>query len=206
MTSDLRRGSHHVTCRHCGQRGVVVLGRVTRGGTTVEVEDRIDHAEDCPSYRRPQPRHLQRKAWRAQERRANELVGAHATPASGSLGRDGDGRAFHRWRVESKGTIHPTYRLKQDIWTKLVRGALLAGEEPVLHVLVMRGKPAQQAFVVVRRELYDALCEDEPRGVHFRGKSFPFFLNSRPPLLVDLEPTGVALTEAGFEKLKEKLK
>lgn len=169
----------------------------------VKVEDRIPHAEHCSLYQRAQPKHLKRKNWRRQERRANALVGARETPASGALGKDGDGRLFHQWRVESKQTQEDHFLLRQDTWHKLVSGALLAGEEPVLHVELNSGKCRQ---VIIREELYAALEDHAPHTAPGLKNRLSFRLEpTARPLRIELEPIGVMVLESTFERLKEKL-
>jgi hypothetical protein len=203
--SVIRLGAHQVTCNKCGAEGLVRV--VRQRGDDVRVEDSLDHAEDCPVRPRTQPRHLRKKRWVKQEKRANALVGARETLASGAVGMDGDGRAFHAWRVESKQTEKDFYLLRQDTWTKLVKGALTSGEEPVLHVEFQRSHGWTLRFVVIRKDLYEALTDDPWHIAAWckNPKSFRLHHAERTPLLVDLEPTGVMVGEAVFEALKEKL-
>ncbi len=200
------RGRRQVTCNSCGAEGVVVVGRTLKSGH-VHVEDHVPHEETCPLFKREQPRHLKKKEWRRQEKRANELVGARETLASGAVGEDGDGRRIHEWRVESKQTGKDTYLLRQDTWTKLVRGALRNGEEPLLHVQFFGRHRWESRLVVLRKELYDSLSAEEPNLAPWakNAKSFRLEKGSDTPLLVDLDPPGVMIEEADFQRLKEKL-
>ena len=202
--SHIRLGVHKVVCRSCGVEGELRVEKVARDGTITTRED-VLHAKDCPLYVKPQPDHLRRKWWRGQEKRANRLVGVFATPASGALGKDGDGRSLHEWRVESKQTHNDYFPIQQSVWSKLIDGALLAGEEPVLHVEIRcRGI---ERFVAVRREFYDALSEESPREAsHLRFKtSFRIDPTEPTPLLIELEPPGVLLREVEFTRLKESM-
>jgi hypothetical protein len=182
---------------------VVDIGRTLANGK-VKVTDRIEHAEICPLFEREQPKHLKRKAWRKQEKRANALVGARDTVASGSIGEDGDGRLFHQWRVESKGTEKEHFLLRQDVWTKLVKGALLAGEEPVLN---LKFSAELYSYVVIRKELFDAVLAGTltlwATDKFKNKKSYRINRNVPLPHLIDLEPPGVLISEAELKKLKE---
>lgn len=137
----------------------------------------------------------------------NEAMGARDTLASGAVGKDGDGRAFHQWRIEAKQTVMSNYRLTQEIWEKLVTGAMQAGEEPVLHVQMMDDKTRINR-VVVRRDLWVAL--DPSGSVYERHElknelSYRLTVHSPTPLLVELDPPGVLLVEGHFLDLKESL-
>lgn len=133
--------SSEVICQFCGAVGEVhVLGIV---GKDASIRDFIDHGEGCKLHlsRAPkgqQPRHLKKKAWQKQERRAASVVGAGLTPASGAVGEDGDARSFHNTRLECKQSETGRFNLDQRVWAKLVRGALSAGEIPVLQVTLTR--------------------------------------------------------------------
>tara|TARA_R110002126_G_scaffold43113_13_gene123834 strand:- start:316 stop:930 length:615 start_codon:yes stop_codon:yes gene_type:complete len=191
-----------VTCRVCGVAGKVRIRASSLSGDRHRIDDHIEHAEKCTLYRRPQPRHLKKKlAWERQEKHANSLVGAHATVASGALNEDGDGRVFGEWRVESKQTKRTAYALYQTVWSKLVNGAVKAGEEPLLHVQ-MNGKKR----VVVRRRWFEEHDTDETL-VHVNDrlknkKSYKVDSAESTPHLIQLEPEGVLLYESEFQKLK----
>ena len=126
----------------------------------MRIDDFIEHREGCSMCKKEQPKHLQAKGWRKQEKRANALVSARATPNSGAVGMDGDGRAFHKWRVEAKQTSSVSYQLRQYVWDKLVQGAMLAGEEPVLHLEFKTG-PADTPtrHIVLRTEFVEGIVE-----------------------------------------------
>jgi hypothetical protein len=199
-------GLYEVTCRECGAKGTVRIGRELSNGTVKAAED-VPHSEECSKFVRSQPRHLRKRNWRRQEARANALVGARATLASGAVGEDGDGRAFHGWRVESKQTTSSHYRLTQDIWHKLVEGALLVGEEPVLH-LQFETWMGKAPFVVVRKDLFQGIFPG--REIHKdtrqrNPKSHTITLLLRLPHLVELEPPGVLLHEADLKLITEEL-
>jgi hypothetical protein len=202
----VRKGRHFVSCKECGAEGAVDIGRTLANGR-VKVTDRIAHAETCPMFRREQPRHLKRKRWRKQETRANALVGARETVASGAIGEDGDGRRFHEWRVESKRTTALHYNLRQDVWIKLVHGALVNGEEPLLHVELNTSNNPVQRLVVMRLDLFEALTGDrhppcDPSQENRVSWRIEYKLH---PQMVRLGPVGVAVTEEEFERLKETL-
>jgi hypothetical protein len=194
------------TCRLCGASGLVYLGRRLKS-ERVKTLDSIPHERECKLYVGAQPRHLRKKKWRGQEKRANALVGARETLASGALNEDGDGRAFHEWRVESKQTVRRSYNLSQAVWSKLVKGALLSGEEPVLHVEVYCKNLSRARFVVVRKDLYDAFHGEAPKALaeNLNKKSYRINAWDQPPFLVDLEPLGVAVHEIDLQKMKKEL-
>jgi hypothetical protein len=118
----------------------------------VNVTDEIRHKEGCSRYVVPQATHFKKKRWVPQEKRANALVGVRATPASGAMNMDGDGRSIHGWRVESKGTSNDRYILTQAVWSKLVKGALEAGERPMLHVELRSKIPHVRRVLILSTE------------------------------------------------------
>jgi hypothetical protein len=209
---------HDVRCRECGVDGVLVTGKILRRGREVKCWDYIEHKETCSLFKRPQPKHLKKKAWRPQEKRAAALVGANLTPASGALGEDGDARSFHGWRIECKQTEKTVYHLKQSIWQKLVQGALQSGEEPLLHIElgeIVRPTTAPQPSalsdrkarrVIVRKDWYDGLlcprCDQELERI---AKRRSHVVGRGAVRLVELEPEGVEMDEIEFKKLKEKM-
>lgn len=209
----LERGVRQVTCRECGAEGEVRIGSSSGKGRQVKVSENVPHLETCPHFRREQPRHLKQKGWQKQERRANALVGARETLASGAVGKDGDGRAFREWRVEAKRTRHHYYRLTQAVWAKLVTGAKLAGEEPLLHVQWVQPLGCASLLaapvVVITLDLYAALTGDRGPLVNQACVNRTSYRLERKmvqhPERVMLEPLGVALAEADFERLKERL-
>lgn len=159
----------------------------------MQVVDYIQHLSTCPQYKAPQPEHLRNRASvRKQEKHANSLVGARATLASGALGMDGDGRALGRWRLEAKQTTKDTYRVTERVWIKLVQGALLAGEEPVLHVQFLAAPHSK--VCIVRRDYWD---QDIPLG---NGTIIANELFS--PFALGLDPPAVAMPEEEFKRLK----
>lgn len=189
------------TCLECGTPGELVLltPRRRRDVGKLEKIDKIPHKETCSLYRRSQAAHLRNKGWRKQEKRANALVGANATPASGAIGEDGDGRRFHMWRVESKQTADEKFLVTRRVWDKLTSGAIAAGEEPLLHVeLYSGGRP--QRYVVIQYALWTAVRGTQPDGgSHYVSRSLatPYFL--------DREPLGVVLTEQEFKRKQKEL-
>lgn len=193
---------HNVTCRKCGATGKVRVKASAITGARAHVVDHIPHTEECPLYTREQPRHLKKKqSWQKQEKRANDLVGARETVASGAANLDGDGRLLGEWRTESKQTARSAYALYKTVWDKLVTGALKAGEEPLLHVQMK-----DEIRVVVRKDWYDAKGGDpdvQEITAYVNEKSYKLDSTSRTPQLVPLEPPGVMLFESEFIKLKE---
>ena len=199
----LKPGVYRVRCKNCGAEGDLRIDSIARNGTA-KTRESISHDESCPLYLKDQPEHLRKKWWRGQEKRANRLVGAFATPASGAVGMDGDGRSLHAWRVEAKQTRKDVFPIQQSVWSKLIEGAMLAGEEPVLHVEI-RSRGIER-FVAVRKEFYDALSTETPRDVpRLRYKtSFRIDPKEPTPVLISLDPPGVLLREFEFERIKEK--
>lgn len=191
----------NVTCRMCSAVGRVRVKANAATGARAHVLDYIRHEESCPLYKREQPRHLTRKqSWQKQEKRANDLVGARETVASGAANEDGDGRLFGEWRTESKQTKRAAYALYKTVWSKLVSGALGAGEEPMLHVQI-KG----ESRVIVRKEWYDAKGGDphiHQVDTYVNEKSYKLDGNTRTPHLVQLDPPGVMLFESEFLSLK----
>jgi hypothetical protein len=174
---------------------------------TADVVDHISHLPTCDLFvrRRPQPKHLQKKKWEKQEKRANALVGARETLMSGAVNEDGDGRVFHRWRVESKRTRSDKYRLTHHVWEKLCTGAADAGEEPILHLEV-----ASLFFVLVRDEWLSGIpdAKDDPGGhLEVNGKGVTIrssHIRTTPMWIEGMQPTPWLLTEREFQELKRK--
>lgn len=130
------------------------------------------------------------------------------TLASGAVGKDGDGRAFHKWRMEAKQSASSKYRLTQGVWDKLVSGALLAGEEPILSVVLNVSSHPPTRRVVIRHTLWSSLDPDGsayPRSEYKNRLSYRLTDTAPTPLLVELDPPGVMLGEAHFLSLKEHL-
>ena len=201
----LRLGVHEIRCRECGAVGTIRISRALTRDRVRVPEEKVEHAETCSYFVRPQPEHLKKKAWRKQEREANALVGARATLASGAVGEDGDGRTFHQWRVESKGTTASAYKLSQTVWEKLVTGALLAGEEPILNVVTRRGiRAAEAMLVVVRLDYFDAVNQGRlPDPIRdqllISGETSHWITAVTPqPYFMDLDPEGVVLSKEQF--------
>lgn len=198
----LAPGVYRTACKLCGIEGSIRIRKGSVKGDNVRIDDMIAHAEGCAMAPKEQPKHLKnRRTWELQEKRANDLVGARATLASGAVGLDGDGRKFREWRVESKQTKYARYVLRQSIWTKLVDGALRAGEEPLLH-LEMDGSERR---VIVRKDWYDAIRPHEPpftRGGKKNAQSYSLDVSISTPHLVELEPLGVMLYEAEFKRIR----
>lgn len=191
------KGTLTVACRECEEVGVLQVGRQLASGK-VKVTDHILHKETCTQYVRPQPKHLKsRGTVRKQESRANSLVGARPTAASGALGMDGDGRAYGRWRVEAKQTKAEYYSVSQKVWSKVV-GGLRVGEEPLLHVEI-RDRIPHVRVCIVRRELLSAWAYSEaidPPENKWVGR------DTQPKRLL-LEPEAVAISEEIFSALRE---
>lgn len=185
-----------VTCTYCCRTGDVQVLRIV--GKRAEYVDRISHAENCPIFQRrkkAQPRHLRKKAWRGQERRAAAVVGARETPASGALGEDGDARKFHGVRLECKQTSAARFKLSQAVWGKLVSGARRADEIPILQV-ELRGPPGLCRFYVVAKDSYEIKSQELAqkyvrRGLHLTREDL-----ARTPFHVTLlDPHPVVVTE-----------
>ncbi len=190
-----------VTCNYCDQSGTVIVHDVV--GKTAEYEDRIPHLESCSIRKKlesaalptRQPRHLKKKRWVKQERRAAEKLGLHATPASGALGEDGDAREFHGIRLECKGTDSDRFSLSQAVWSKLVTGARRADEIPVLQV-ELRGSAGLCRFYIFAQGSYAMESQEHKqksvrRGLHLRRTD-----QARTPFHVTaLDPVPVVVTE-----------
>jgi hypothetical protein len=193
-----------VQCRKCGETGIVRIGRRLKNGQ-YKVKDFIQHKPDCANVgTSSQPRHLRKKGWRPQEKRANKLVGARATPASGALNQDGDGREFHGWRVEAKQTTKASYTLTQNVWQKLTYGALSNGEEPLLHVESRSGHSTERR-VVILAPMYEAL-QGTPSSIKSMGRvstTHRIGGYGAGPFKVELDPPGVEMDEGYFRRLKE---
>jgi hypothetical protein len=146
-----------VTCNYCQATGEVDLLEVV--GKKIRVDDQIDHLETCQlalsrmPKRARQPRHLRKRNWQQQERKAAARVGGQLTPASGALNEDGDLRAFHQLRVECKRTETGVFRLNQRVWSKLVKGARGAGEIPILEVELAAPHGTWRIYVVPEGDL-----------------------------------------------------
>lgn len=206
MTIGVQRGIREdVTCRECGAVGPVRIGRSRARGKIVRVYDGIPHDPSCSQFTREQPAHLRRgrATVRKQERDGASLINGRTTAASGALGQDGDARAVHLWRMEAKQTGSTEYRLHQDTWSKLVRGALAADEEPLLHVRFL-ANAHRTTLVVIRKSLYDYLCDEEPELVEaHRLKNRWRIRPTSGRELMELDPPGVILLGRDFERLKE---
>ena len=181
-----------VRCAHCRRFGWIILAPASYG--EFEVNDQIKHARGCPRGPAEQPAHLRKRGWRAQEKRANELVGARATPASGALGEDGDGRVFLGWRGAAKQTHCLRYNLHPAIWEKLVRGALPVGEEPILHVQLRD----RTRFVIIRSDRYG----DTSGMSCISAARVTFNLNqsTKTPAVILLSPRAVVFRESQFKE------
>lgn len=192
----IRLGRHEVVCRECGEKGLVVVQR-QRGDQSFHVVDYIEHGDLCSQKPKVQPAHLRsRTSVRSQEKRANSLVGAKATLASGAVSRDGDGRLFNEWRVESKQTKNSFYAVPTRVWKKLTEGALRVGEEPLLHV-ELRDQFPYKRICVIQKSLYLSWTAEIPplskNQILERGD-----LPKELPLL----PPAVAIEEETFKQLK----
>lgn len=139
------------TCKHCRATGYIFIEEEKASGL-FDLIDEVPHKRKCKKYvqkRSTQPAHLRKKRWVSQERKAAKAIGGRETIASGALNEDGDARQMKGWRAECKRTKTPRYRLRQDVWSKLVTGALENGEEPVLFLDLLDGK---HSFVLIRSE------------------------------------------------------
>lgn len=197
----MNKGPRTVTCRDCGVEGVVNIGRTLRSGQ-IKVQDFIQHKETCSQFVRPQPKHLKdRRSVRKQEARANALVGAKATAASGAANLDGDGRVFGKWRVESKQTSKDSFTLSQAIWGKLVRGALHVSEEPLLHVEI-RSKNPPFRVCVMRSETLQTWKQPKWTTDIYELSGRKIDPNAMYPMSLDLDPPATAIPESLFEVLR----
>jgi hypothetical protein len=127
---------------------------------------------------------------------------------SGAVNEDGDGRVFHEWRVESKQTKKDKFRLTTQVWEKLCKGALEAGEEPLLHVEIGR---LPTRLVLVRDKFLAATPTcfqvEEARGmIEVNGKGATIDPGElRTPMWIEgMRPTPWILTEREFQELKRK--
>lgn len=140
------------SCRECGAVGIIFYEENVGDGS-VSLIDNIRHKPKCTRFKKrrgAQPKHLRKKMWRPQERKAAKAIGGYETPLSGALNEDGDARQMKGWRAECKTTKSESYRVRQDVWSKLVVGALESGEEPALFVDLRGGN---YSFVLVRTEM-----------------------------------------------------
>jgi len=189
------------TCKACGESGEV---RVTfRDETTATVLDFIPHKATCQLAPRTMPGHLRNRRWAEHEKHTNARMGIRGTLASGSVSMDGDGRQMHHWRLECKQTASRWFTLTQALWAKLVNGALLAGEEPVLDIEFTLSHSRKHRVVVMREALWNsfrnALPPEECAG---RYRVFSTTMN---PEYVGLNPPGIAVDELDFLHIKEQL-
>ena len=194
-------------CKLCDARGEVKVS--PRSDGQVDLVDLVKHRFSCDRYKgpKPQPKHLSRKKWERQEKRANLLVGARETLMSGAVNEDGDGRVFHEWRVEAKQTRLDKYRLTTRVWEKLCKGALEAGEEPLLHLEIGNLIGATR-FVVVRSDWLDEETTSNPGGMlEVKGAGvniYPEHIQTTPMWVEGMSPTPWLLTEREFQELKRK--
>ena len=180
-------------CKECGEEGDIAF--VTSPKLSI-LKDYIPHKNDCPYRRRKQPEHFRRKAWKRQEKRANELAGSRPTSNSGAVFEDGDGRSVHKFRIECKGTKEDRYRLSEAVWQKLRKGSLRSGEEPVLHVHL-----GDRTNIVLVRD-----CLLETSRVKIETKFLDKSILSHPPKSFNLgEDVVAALSEQEFECLRKEL-
>ena len=126
------------TCRLCSRSGTVYVTPLPTG--EYKLRDNIMHKKGCPNGPKIKPKHFMHKKWERQEKKANELVGASETEASGARHKDGDGRRLFEWRVEAKQTASTQYRLKFSTWKELLFKCKTAGELPLLHIQVNKKK------------------------------------------------------------------
>ncbi len=184
------------SCLVCGRSGEV---HISSSGDDAVVHDEIDHAPGC--ILSAQPRHLARRRWQEQEKRANALLGARATIASGAIGEDGDGRSVHMWRIEAKRTSSNRYRLTQTVWGKLAYGAMAAGEEPVLHIEFHGASIGPFRVLVIRLDYYRGLVPEVPVEVEPRP-SFLITDTTYLPRALPLHPAAVLIDEVTFRSLE----
>jgi len=152
-------------CKHCQKKGLIVAQLNMQTNEWSIKKDLIKHKRGC-RLRPEQPSHFKnRKKWQRGEQRGNDLVGAKETVVSGALNQDGDGRKLNQWRVETKTTQKPSYRLYERLWNKLHEGALSCNEEPIFYV-----ETSEARFVLVRKVLGVPL--DSIEEVEVPGKSF----------------------------------
>tara|TARA_Y100001970_G_scaffold291291_1_gene427875 strand:+ start:251 stop:655 length:405 start_codon:yes stop_codon:yes gene_type:complete len=124
---------------------------------------------------------------------------------SGAVNEDGDGRAFHEWRVECKKTKTNKYRLTHKVWEKLCTGALEAGEEPLLH-LQIGSMPTR--LVVVREDWLDSSTKDNAGGcLEVKGKGISIYdhhIKTTPMWIEGMESSPWILAETEFEDIKRR--
>lgn len=186
-------------CKLCDARGTIRVIGTDKDNLTVV--DNVKHWGHCSLHIESKvPKHFQKKAWIPQEKRANALVGARETLMSGAVNEDGDGRIFHGWRVESKQTKADKYRLTTQVWEKLCRGALEAGEEPLLHVEI-GSLPTR--LVLVRADWTEPHALEAQGMIEVKGKGATIKPGEvvTPMWIEGMEPTPWVLTEAEFKRL-----
>tara|TARA_Y100000310_G_C20617242_1_gene781287 strand:- start:50 stop:655 length:606 start_codon:yes stop_codon:yes gene_type:complete len=187
-----------VVCKHCGAVGEVTVISIHK--RTVQYRDLIDHEDDCvirkKLEKKIQPKHLRKKKWRKQERRAADLVGARETPASGALNEDGDAREFHGVRLECKQTRSSTYLLNSMTWRKAVEGALRADEIPILQVELHDPRGVTR-FCVVPQGVYEIESQEVRQRYMRTGLKLKADMTALTPFHVTtLDPHPVVVTES----------
>lgn len=199
----MEQRTFNTRCKLCDALGKVKV--TPRNDGQVELIDLVKHRKNCSRYKgaREQPKHFRQKKWVQQEKRANALVGARETLMSGAVNEDGDGRVFHEWRVESKQTKTDKYRLTTHVWEKLCKGALMAGEEPLLHI-EMGNLPTR--VVLVRGDWVAPHNIDAQGMIEVTGKGATIKLGDlMTPMWIDgMSPTPWLLAEREFQELKRK--
>lgn len=182
-----------VTCKLCNITGTVIIE--VRGSTHIRIiEDKILHKVNCPQGKNV-PKHFRKKNWVRQEREANALVGAQETIASGSINEDGDGRTFHEWRVESKQTAKDYFLLRDSVWEKLCKGALRAGEEPLLHMEIGGKKMCVVRCVLCDEQEVEQQTDRNKKSVRISSSDLYRF-----PLRLPLSPPAIILTQQQFKE------
>lgn len=174
-------------------------------GDLAQVVDRIPHLSTCTLAPRTMPVHLRRRTWERHENATNARLGLRRTAASGALNLDGDGRIVHRWRLECKLTSAPFYALTQGVWAKLVSGALLAGEEPVLDIEYRFRHGLHVRRTVIRPSLWRAFHPDWAVADPAPRSRVRVHANTLEPEALELDPPGIAVTETDFLFIKRQV-
>ncbi len=186
-----------VLCKYCGAVGevqVISLRKDVLSTGPHRPRGRLRRQEEAG--KKVQPKHLRKKKWRKQERRAAVLVGARETPASGALNEDGDAREFHGVRLECKQTMASSFVLNSLTWRKAVDGALRAGEIPVLQIELHDGGGVTR-FCVVPMGTYQIESQEVRQRYMRTGLKLKSGMTALTPFHVTtLEPHPVVVTES----------
>lgn len=189
-----------ISCRECFAKGTL---RIDLWNSSFE--NNTVHLEGCSLHIQKLARHFRRKEWRTQEKKANALVGANATLASGALLMDGDGRLMGEWVIECKGTEKNSYRVPQNIWHKVTKTALSGkGERPLLHVQFNGSNPLR-SFVVIPEEWWAEKTSDAPTSLLVAARNELFVEKFGHCFKMStLDPPAVAVPDYHFKELNLK--